>query len=87
MSFAALFFFSVFIHNFPSFRQFDQTLDCYDYAGQSGNSVHLIDYAPDLRQYNFDDMASSCCFNGIWLLYEDTGYNNQNFGVNYFFCV
>ena len=41
----------------------------------------MTDYTADLRQYNFNKMASSCCFNGIWLLYEDFNYNINNLTV------
>jgi hypothetical protein len=41
----------------------------------------LISYTPDLRQYNFDNLAVSCCFNGIWVLYDDYNYNVNNFQV------
>jgi hypothetical protein len=29
----------------------------------------------------FDNRASSCCFNGIWILYDLTNYNSNSFQV------
>ena len=41
----------------------------------------MIDYASDLSQYNFNDRATSCCFNGIWILFDETNYNQNNLKV------
>merc|ERR1711962_1362788 len=45
-----------------------QSMDCYDYNNQGGDRLHLTDYTPSLRNYNFDNRIESCCFTGIWLL-------------------
>merc|ERR1712080_77868 len=51
-----------------------QTMDCYDYNNQGGDRLHLTDYTPSLRKYNFDNRIESCCFTGIWLLYDLDNY-------------
>jgi len=51
-----------------------QSMDCYDYNNQGGDRLHLTDYAPSLRNYNFDNRIESCCFTGIWLLYDLDNY-------------
>jgi hypothetical protein len=43
-----------------------------------------MDYAPNLGQYNFNNRASSCCFDGIWILYDEFDYNVNNFQVEKF---
>ena len=43
--------------------------------------IRLIDYVPNLGQYNFNNRASSCCFNGIWILYDEYNYNINNLQV------
>jgi hypothetical protein len=37
--------------------------------------------SPDLNQYNFDNQINYCCYNGIWILYEDYDYNAHNYKV------
>jgi len=56
----------------------DQFLDCYDYANQGGNRLRAIEYIPQLSQYNFNNIITSCCITGIWIMYADDNYNNQN---------
>merc|ERR1719369_2662902 len=56
-------------------RASKQFADCYDYAGQRGDRVHVTDYITSLRNYNFDNRIESCCFTGIWLLYDRENYN------------
>merc|ERR1712243_251358 len=51
-----------------------QSVDCYDYNNQGGDRLHLTDYTPSLRNYNFDNRIESCCFTGIWLLYDLDNY-------------
>merc|ERR1711890_113734 len=51
-----------------------QTMDCYDYNNQGGDRLHLTDYTPSLRKYNFDNRIESCCFTGIWILYDRDNY-------------
>ena len=45
----------------------------------------LISYTPDLIPYNFDNRIASCCFNGVWMLYDDYFFNRDNFKVFHFF--
>ena len=59
----------------------DQFLDCYDYANQGGNRLRAIEYIPQLSQYNFNNIITSCCITGIWIMYADDNYNNQNIGA------
>lgn len=59
----------------------NQYLDCYDYPGQSGANVRITDYITNLGAIGFDNLASSCCLNGIWLLYDETDYNSRNLEV------
>merc|ERR1711935_322284 len=63
-----------------SSRATSQFVDCYEYSNLSGDRVRAIDYVPDLRNYNFDNRISSCCFTGIWLLYGEYTYNKYSTG-------
>jgi hypothetical protein len=42
-----------------------QVLTCYEFENARGDSVKLIDYAKNLGNYNFNNRARSCCFNGM----------------------
>jgi len=53
-----------------------QYADCYDYFGQQGYSRHITDYVPNLGQDS--NRFSSCCYYGIWILYADVNYNQNN---------
>ena len=44
-----------------------QKLICYERAGQQGDSVILSNYAPYLDNYNFNNRAASCCFQGMYV--------------------
>ena len=55
-----------------------QFLDCYD---RYGSQFHAVDYVPSLRVYNWDNKISSCCFTGIWMLYDAEDYNEYNTGT------
>ena len=44
----------------------------------------LISYTPDLIPYNFDNRIASCCFNGVWMLYDDYFFNRDNLKVTTF---
>ena len=67
-----------------------QFADCYDYTQGQGASLHVSDYIPILRNYGWDNMISSCCFTGIWVLYGEENYNRATsngavwwaFGIN-----
>merc|ERR1712055_815431 len=63
----------------------NQFADCYDYTNQGGDRVHATDYVPALRQYNMDNKIESCCFTGIFILYEDENYDNNNMYFNEYF--
>merc|ERR1712107_428008 len=58
-----------------------QGLVCYDYKSGGGDSVRAIDYIPALRNYNFDNRVSSCCFTGTWILYAEENYNGYSTGA------
>merc|ERR1712080_490284 len=51
-----------------------QFVDCYDYTNQGGQKIHVQDYTPALRTINFDNRIESCCFTGVWLLYDLENY-------------
>ena len=59
-----------------------QLLTCYDYSGGGGDSVRATDYIPALRNYNFDNRISSCCFTGTWILYAEENYNGYATGAS-----
>merc|ERR1712055_1033400 len=63
----------------------NQFADCYDYTNQGGDRVHATDYVPALRQYNMDNKIESCCFTGIFILYEDENYDTINMYFNEYF--
>merc|ERR1712141_894031 len=53
-----------------------QFADCWDYSNQQGQSVRITDYTPNLG--NNANRFSSCCYYGIWLMYDDIDYNSRN---------
>eukprot|EP00088_Acartia_fossae_P017540 TRINITY_DN199_c0_g1_i2.p1 TRINITY_DN199_c0_g1~~TRINITY_DN199_c0_g1_i2.p1 ORF type:complete len:245 (-),score=39.72 TRINITY_DN199_c0_g1_i2:83-817(-) len=59
-----------------------QYADCYDYSNQGGDRLRAVDYIPYLADYNFDNRITSCCITGIWLLYADQNYNQNNLGAS-----
>lgn len=61
-------------------RAGSQSLVCYDYTNQRGDSVRAVDYIPSLYSYNFDNRLESCCFTGIWLLFAEINYNSASTG-------
>ena len=65
-------------YNSKSPQENRQKLTCYERYNHQGDSVVLSEYAPILDNYNFDNRASSCCFEGIWLLYDQEYYNTNN---------
>ena len=59
-----------------------QTMHCWsDPKDYSESSLVLESNAPDLRLYNFDNMINYCCFNGVWILYNDYNYNSDKYKV------
>ena len=54
-------------------------ITCYDGKGQTGEDLEVLaGFIGDLSWgYRFDDKISSCCFLGIWMLYEDSYYNDD----------
>ena len=65
-------------YNSNSVQENRQKLTCYERYNHQGDSVVLNEYAPILDNYNFDNRVSSCCFEGIWLLYDQEYYNTNN---------
>jgi len=55
-----------------------QYVTCYDYFGQGGSSYRVTDYVPDLYSTGWDNKFSSCCFYGIWNMYDDRDYNERS---------
>jgi len=55
-----------------------QTADCYDYPNSGGDRITVVDYISDLAEYWWDNKVESCCFTGIWLLYDGVNYNSEN---------
>jgi hypothetical protein len=56
----------------------NQYLTCYDHYGQSGNSYRIQDYVSNLGSINWDNQFSSCCFYGIWSLFDGIDYNGRD---------
>ncbi len=50
-------------------------LQCWEGNNYSGSSVRLIANSNDLADYNFDNRAASCCFRGVWVLFDVVNYN------------
>ena len=62
----------------------DQHLDCYDQTNCFGTRVSIgTNPVPDLGQspYYFDNRIQSCMFNGIYMLYDNRNYNQNNLNV------
>ena len=55
-----------------------QYLDCYDRFSQQGTTYRVNDYTPDLSREGMDNRFSSCCFYGIWNLFDDYDYSERN---------
>ena len=63
----------------------DQHLDCYDQENGYGSRVSIgTTPVPDLNQspYYFDNRIRSCNYNGIYILYDEYNYNQNNLNVN-----
>ena len=56
----------------------DQSLTCYEYWDQQGQYRTFTDYVDNLRDYGWDNRISSCCFTGIWILYDRANYNDNS---------
>ena len=41
-----------------------------------GDAIDLIEETENLHHTGFDNRFSSCCFNGVWILYEHENFNN-----------
>ncbi len=65
-------------------KQSPQSLTCYDNYDGRGDSLQMYDYAPTLfsTEVNFNNRFSSCCFSGVWLLYDNPFYNQGAFFVS-----
>ena len=57
-----------------------QYADCWDYTGQQGYTRRINDYVANLGTDS--NKFSSCCFYGIWLMYDDINYNQNNNNVS-----
>ena len=57
-----------------------QYADCWDYNGQQGYTRRINDYVANLGTDS--NRFSSCCFYGIWLMYDDINYNQNNNNVS-----
>ena len=53
-----------------------QYVDCYDRFGGQGNTIRIDKYIDNLQNFGWNDRFSSCCYNGVWNLYEDRDYNS-----------
>ena len=60
----------------------DQFAKCYDGYGSNGRSFLIDENLDDLSFYGVDDIFSSCCVSGIWILYSDIYYNRYNPNVS-----
>ena len=58
-----------------NFNDREQFLLCYN---DSGHSMNFTKNEYNLTKIGWDNQISRCCFNGIWLLYEETNYNDGN---------
>jgi hypothetical protein len=56
-------------------NSYHQYLTCYDKFGQSGSSYQVSNNIVDLGSIGWDNRFSSCCFNGIWILYQKKDMN------------
>ncbi|TRY66957.1 hypothetical protein TCAL_03749 [Tigriopus californicus] len=54
---------------------------CTEGFNQGGNAMVLVNNAANLGQFSFDNRASSCCFTGIWILYDLPNYNALDFNA------
>ena len=64
-------------------RQSNQFVDCWEYFSQQGASYRITDYISQLPS-SWDNRLSSCCFNGIWIFYQDRDYNKYNQNVSHY---
>ena len=58
-----------------------QQIECTDGVNGAGDVLRATDYIADLRDYDFDNRATWCCFDGIWILYDLVNYNTNDFEV------
>ncbi len=63
-------------------KEVPQSATCYTEANSNGFYETYTDYAANLG--SFDNSFSSCCFYGIWMLYDDYEYNYNDFNVRQF---
>ena len=61
----------------------DQQLTCYDGTNCIGNHQCTIGKTPvpDLAVANMDNRIQSCLYNGIYILYDEKNYNQNNLNV------
>ena len=55
----------------------NQFATCYSW--NSGASIDIEEYIPDLSVFGIDNNdLSSCCVNGIWIFFDGINYNQDN---------
>ncbi|XP_040572657.1 uncharacterized protein [Lepeophtheirus salmonis] len=57
----------------------------YSETGFTGYSTEIRDYVKDLSTHNFEDFSKSAIINGVWIFYENTDYNQFEFGKRSFY--
>ena len=75
------------LHNYPGKRlaPAGQRLDCYDRDDCTGARITVRgNSVPDLWEYSyyFDNRIQSCRFNGIYILYDGSYYNQNDLKVS-----
>ena len=55
---------------------------CFDYFNQTGSSYWIQDYISDLSDSGWSNRFTSCCFYGVWILYDHRDYNKINKNVS-----
>ena len=58
----------------------DQTATCYTETNSNG-FYEVYDYPESFIVGDFDNSFSSCCFLGVWMLYDDYEFNSFDFNV------
>ena len=48
---------------------------CFESSNQKGESYWISNEIRNLSSVGWNDKFSSCCFNGVWIFYEDVDFN------------
>lgn len=60
-----------------------QSLRCFSGRNLSGQQIQIKEQnIEDLGTMKFDNKAFSCCFNGVWVLYDEKSYNQNHYNVS-----